>query len=128
MTVACGSATRSGLVHIHEGRTDTFASADGLSGDDVSALFEDREGNIWVATTDGLDRFRDVAVPTVSEKQGLSNARVFAVRVAADGSLWMGTATVWRSGTTARSPRTVPASRRPTVDGARQIVVGRISG
>ena len=37
-------------------------------------LFEDREGNIWVATSDGLDRFRDFAVPTISVKQGLSNA------------------------------------------------------
>ena len=37
-------------------------------------LFEDREGNIWVATVDGLDRFRDFAVPTISVKQGLSNA------------------------------------------------------
>ena len=39
-------------------------------------LFEDREGNIWVATVDGLDRFRDFAVPTISVKQGLSNAIV----------------------------------------------------
>ena len=51
-----------------------FAQSDGLSGDDVTSLFEDREGNIWVATVDGLDRFRDFAVPTISVKQGLSTA------------------------------------------------------
>ena len=32
-----------GLAHVHRGRTDVFAQADGLSDDYVSALFEDRE-------------------------------------------------------------------------------------
>ena len=62
-----------GLVHIHRGRTDVFARSDGLSSELVASLFEDREGNIWVATVDGLDRFRELAVPTLSVKQGLSN-------------------------------------------------------
>ena len=71
----CGSEPLDrGLLHVHEGRTDLFAQSDGLSGDSVTRLFEDREGNIWVATIDGLDRFRDFAVPTISVKQGLSNA------------------------------------------------------
>jgi len=47
-----------GLIHVRQGRTDTFTRADGLSGDVVLSLFEDREGNVWVATTGGLDRFR----------------------------------------------------------------------
>src|SRR5262249_38269407 len=69
-----GTSTN-GVVHKHQGRTDVFGSADGLSGDNVSAkgLFEDREGNIWVATMNGLDRFREFAVPTLTGKQGLSN-------------------------------------------------------
>ena len=49
-----------GLVHIHNGRTDVFTKSDGLSGDISCSLFEDREGNIWVATTGGLDRFREL--------------------------------------------------------------------
>ena len=35
-----------GIVHIHQGRTDVFSESDGLSGDDIYDLFEDREGNI----------------------------------------------------------------------------------
>ena len=38
-----------------------------------SHLFEDREGTIWVATNNGLDRFRDFAIATFSVNQGLSN-------------------------------------------------------
>jgi signal transduction histidine kinase/ligand-binding sensor domain-containing protein len=85
-----GTADR-GLLHGHKGRTDMFAQSDGLSGDDVTGLFEDREGSIWVATPDGLDRFRDFAVPTISVKQGLSNATVGSVLAAKDGSVWLGT-------------------------------------
>jgi signal transduction histidine kinase/ligand-binding sensor domain-containing protein len=37
---------------------EAFSSKDGLSNDFVRSIFQDREGNIWVGTTDGLDRFR----------------------------------------------------------------------
>ena len=35
-----------GLVHVHQGRTDVFERSDGLSGDFIERLFEDREGDI----------------------------------------------------------------------------------
>ena len=79
-----------GLVHVHQGRTDLFERSDGLSGDFIERLFEDREGDIWVAALDGLDRFRDLAVPTISVTQGLSNATVESVLAARDGSVWLG--------------------------------------
>jgi len=66
--------TSIGIAHVHQGRTDVFSSPDGLSGDTVSNLFEDREGNIWVTTLDGLDRFRDFAVPTFSVGAGFVEA------------------------------------------------------
>jgi signal transduction histidine kinase len=80
-----------GILHVHQGRTDLFTESDGLSSDFVRSLFEDREGNIWVATRDGLDRFRDFAVPTISGKQGLSSSNVWSVLAARDGSIWLGT-------------------------------------
>jgi PAS domain S-box-containing protein len=40
----------------------TFTSRDGLSADNCTPILEDREGNIWVATRDGLDQFRDTAL------------------------------------------------------------------
>ncbi len=79
-----------GLIHVHNGRTDVFTKADGLSGDVVLSLFEDREGNIWVSTTGGLDRFRELPVATVSVKQGLSSDATQAVLAATDGSVWVG--------------------------------------
>ena len=86
-----GALVDNGLLHVHDGKTDLFTPADGLSGESVNALFEDREGNIWVATVNGLDRFREFAVPTVSVRQGLSSRGVFSVLAVRDGSLWVGT-------------------------------------
>jgi len=80
-----------GLTHVHQGRTDVFVHADGLSSDYVQRLFEDREGNLWVATNDGLDRFREFAVSTISVKQGLPSENVTSVLPAADGGVWFGT-------------------------------------
>ncbi|MEA3178869.1 MAG: hypothetical protein QOI59_2392, partial [Gammaproteobacteria bacterium] len=80
-----------GLVHMHEGRRDAFAQADGLSGDAIWTLFEDREGDIWVATIGGLDRFHDVAAVTYSVKQGFSSSRINSLLASRDGTIWAGT-------------------------------------
>jgi ligand-binding sensor domain-containing protein len=65
-----------GLVHLHQGRLDVFTQADGLSGGPIQSLFEDREGNVWVATANGLDRFREYPFTTIGKKQGLSNSNI----------------------------------------------------
>ena len=81
-----------GLVHVHQGKVDTFSSSDGLSGDSVSAVLEDREGNIWVAANDGLDRFRAYSIPTISYKQGLGHTFAISALAASDDSVWIATA------------------------------------
>jgi signal transduction histidine kinase/ligand-binding sensor domain-containing protein len=80
-----------GLIHFHQGRMDVFSEADGLSGDTVTALLEDQEGNIWAVTTNGIDRFREYAVPNISIKQGLSNTNSVSIVGAKDGSVWVAT-------------------------------------
>jgi signal transduction histidine kinase/ligand-binding sensor domain-containing protein len=90
-----------GLVHVHDGRTDVFAKSDGLAGDISCSLFEDREGNIWVATSGGLNRFRELPVTTISAKQGLSSDATRSVLAATDGSVWVAAndgLTRWRDG------------------------------
>jgi signal transduction histidine kinase len=42
-----------------EGTADAYTDADGLTSRTVFALLADREGNVWVGTTQGLDRFSE---------------------------------------------------------------------
>jgi ligand-binding sensor domain-containing protein len=79
-----------GLVHLHQGRIDIFTPADGLSGTPIQSLFEDREGNVWVATANGLDRFRGYPITTIGKKQGLSNSSTTCLLAARDGTVWIG--------------------------------------
>lgn len=79
-----------GLIHVHAGRTDVFTKSDGLSGDVVLSILEDREGTVWVTTTGGLDRFRELPVATISVKQGLSSDASQSVLATKDGSVWVG--------------------------------------
>ena len=90
-----------GLLHLHHGQLDRFGRSDGLSGNFVQAVFEDREDNVWVATLGGLDRFRDFPVATISQKQGLSDDAVISVAAAGDGGVWIGTSkgvNQWKDG------------------------------
>ena len=84
--------TAHGLVHSHEGKTSTFTHKDGLSSDQVYALFEGSEGSIWVATSEGLDQFRELPVTSLPVKQGSSSPTTNSVLAARDGSIWIGTA------------------------------------
>ena len=85
-----GTHTR-GIIHVGRGRADVFTKSDELSGNITSSLFEDREGNVWVATVGGLDRFRELPVTIISTKQGLSSDAVLSVLAATDGSIWIAT-------------------------------------
>jgi len=90
-----------GLIHLHNGRTDVFSRSDGLAGDVILSILEDREGDVWVTSTGGLDRFRELPVSTVSVKQGLSSDATRSVLAAADGSIWIGAhdrLTRWQNG------------------------------
>jgi signal transduction histidine kinase/ligand-binding sensor domain-containing protein len=79
-----------GLVHVYGGKTSTFTHKDGLSSDQVKALFQDREGTVWVGTSAGLDQFHVLAVTSFSVAEELPSAEVRSVLAARDGSVWIG--------------------------------------
>jgi signal transduction histidine kinase len=88
----------------HRGHTWAGSSANGLlrtapdgSTDDsdirarqVESFLEDREGNIWVGTNNGLYRFRYGSVLSLTTRDGLSNDHVSSV-VVERSRVWIGT-------------------------------------
>ncbi len=79
-----------GIYRLNGDKVDRFSSADGLSSDSVTGFYEDHEGDIWIATTEGIDCFRDMRVTTFSTRQGLSANLVDSVLAARDGTIWIG--------------------------------------
>lgn len=88
-TLWVGTADR-GLYRIHGDRVDHFDSTQGLSSDYVNSISEDREGNLWVATVSGVDRFTDTPVVSFSISEGLCSTEVDSVLASRDGSIWVG--------------------------------------
>jgi len=79
-----------GIYRIHGSDVDHFGSADGLSSDYVNQIFEDREGNLWFANSNGLDMLRDLRVTTFTKREGLTEDTVESVLAARDGTVWIG--------------------------------------
>jgi signal transduction histidine kinase/ligand-binding sensor domain-containing protein len=80
-----------GLLCLRNDGVERFTRRDGLSSDTINALSEDREGNLWVGTARGIDRFRDPKVVHLSSLDGLSSDLVTAVYAARRGGAWVGT-------------------------------------
>jgi ligand-binding sensor domain-containing protein len=79
-----------GIYRVHDGKVDRFRSADGLSSDTIEGFFEDREGNLWVTTAEGVDCFRDIPVVTFSVREGLTGDAIDSILAARDGTIWIG--------------------------------------
>jgi signal transduction histidine kinase/ligand-binding sensor domain-containing protein len=80
-----------GLYHIHDGHADHYGAAQGLTGDRVNSIYEDKEGNLWITTDKGVDLFRDIPVISFASTEGLSGgSEVSAVMALNDNSLWVG--------------------------------------
>jgi signal transduction histidine kinase/ligand-binding sensor domain-containing protein len=68
-----------------------FTHADGLSGDQVLALLEDREGDLWLSTSGGIDRFRANKLTRTELPAGLLSPSLAA---APGEGVWVGSTDV----------------------------------
>ena len=78
-----------GVFRIHENAVEHYAHLDGLSSDSVWSVFEDREGIVWAATSNGIDSFRDPAVTTFSALEGLPKDAAMGILATQDGTIWV---------------------------------------
>ena len=77
----------------YDGKTfTTFTMADGLAGDQVMAIEEDRQGHLWFGTWDnGVSRYDGQTFTTFTMADGLVDNRVQVIKEDRQGDLWFGT-------------------------------------
>lgn len=79
-----------GIYRIYKGAVDHYANANGLTGNSVTSIHEDVEGNLWVVTDKGIDVFRDTPVITFSVSEGLIGTDVGSILALNNGLIWVG--------------------------------------
>ncbi len=76
-------------------RIKHFNTNDGLSSDDARQVFQDREGFIWICTSEGLNRFDGyefkVFKPDYSAKNGFNTNDFTCICEDLSNNLWVGT-------------------------------------
>ena len=68
-----------------------YTTKDGLPGDDVKIIHQDRRGTLWFGTYGGLAQFKDGKFTNYTAADGLAGNRVRTIYEESDGTLWIGT-------------------------------------
>jgi signal transduction histidine kinase/ligand-binding sensor domain-containing protein len=89
-TLWVGTQSR-GLYRVHDGHADHYERSESLSGNEILSMYEDREGNLWVITSGGIDLFYDTSVATFSTTEGLAGTIVNSALALRDGTVRVGT-------------------------------------
>ncbi|HJW95207.1 MAG TPA: response regulator [Thermoanaerobaculia bacterium] len=80
-----------GLMRYRNGRFEQLDKSKGLPSNATHAIFEDREGSIWIGTDNGLARLKDLKFINYTTRQGLTDDAIRVVAEAPGGGLWIGT-------------------------------------
>lgn len=75
---------------VDAGRLGTrYTERDGLSGDMVRDVLEDRDGNIWVATHSGLTRVTPASIRSVAVHTGAASEDISTIVAEPSGAVWI---------------------------------------
>lgn len=77
-------------LHWFDGKEfSSFTRADGLSDDRIIDILPDHQGNMWVATRDGLNRFRPLQVEAFTARTGLPSDMPGGMVRDNEGGVWL---------------------------------------
>jgi signal transduction histidine kinase/ligand-binding sensor domain-containing protein/CheY-like chemotaxis protein len=80
-----------GLYRFKNGRFKHFTKEDGISSLNIKAIFQSKDGSIWVGTYNGLHRWQNGKWKNFSVNNGISGNNVSAIAEDHNGKLWIGT-------------------------------------
>lgn len=76
-------------------RLTYFSTSEGLAGNGVTGIMEDRKGNMWFSTSGGLSKYDGRSFTTYTTKDGLGADGVSCLLEDHNGVIWLGT---WEGG------------------------------
>jgi signal transduction histidine kinase/ActR/RegA family two-component response regulator len=82
-----------GVVQFAENRFTNLNASRGLASNVVWSITEDHENNIWLATDNGLTRYRDGSFKVFTTKDGLADNYIWSVFEDSNHDLWIGSET-----------------------------------
>ncbi|HEY0564298.1 MAG TPA: two-component regulator propeller domain-containing protein, partial [Terriglobales bacterium] len=83
-----------GVSHIDaQRRVTSFDAQSGLPSNNVTALYADRSGTIWIGTARGIARFAAGRVEAISPREGFAANSITSFLEDREGSLWIATET-----------------------------------
>lgn len=86
-----GMRSKPGLYRIKDGAVRRFDQCDGLTNDEVNAIAERVNGEIWIGTERGAFRYTDGRFQEIGRSGGLVQDDVHAICLDRDDSIWLGT-------------------------------------
>jgi ligand-binding sensor domain-containing protein/signal transduction histidine kinase/PAS domain-containing protein len=82
-------ASNNGIFRIKNGIARQWSTAEGLSGHNVSCIFEDVDGAVWAGLASGIARIRDDHVKNITSEHGLANNNIYEIVPDNQGNFWM---------------------------------------
>ena len=114
--------TPEGCCRLNHGAASSLDQGEGRARQAVTALFEDREGNLWIGSDSGIERLRDSAFVTYSLAEGLPAESGGPVYIDSEDRIWF---PPLQGGLWVKDGR---AGRRVTAAGLEQDVIYSIGG
>ena len=68
-----------------------FTTKDGLAGNRVGCIYQDKKGSIWFGTESGASRYDGKSFENFTTKEGLTNNDINSIMGDKTGTLWFGT-------------------------------------
>lgn len=79
-----------GLFRIKDNITTTFTTKEGLAGDNVKIIIDDKNGGMWIGSYGGLTHYKDGKFEKWTAAEGLPTPTIRSLYLDADNALWIG--------------------------------------